>query len=131
EIVHAGGAAQVGELDADDERLLGESFPSYPPVGVPGEGPHVQLSWVELTRKPPVPPRAQLADDRHELQTGWRQSVFGTALALLSFDHPRVSQLAHARGEHGARDARGATLDLSEAAAPAQKLAHDEERPPL
>jgi hypothetical protein len=86
---------------------------------------------VELGREPPLAPRAELADDRRELQTGRRQSVLGSAVASVALDHPNVGQLADARREHGARDAREPALDLPEAATPAQKLAYDEERPSL
>jgi hypothetical protein len=131
EIVHSGRTAHVGELDANHEGLLREGFPPYPPVDVPDESAHVQLSWVKLAREPSLAPRAQLADDRRQLEAGRCQPVLGPALALVTLDDPRVGQLTHARREHGARDTRDPPLNLSEAAASTEKLAHDEERPPL
>jgi len=111
--------------------LLRKGFPPHPPVDIPDERARVQLDRVQLAREPPLAPRAELADDRRELQTSGRQSVLGSAVAVVALDRSSVGQLAKACREHGARDARDPALDLPEPAASAQQLAHDEERPPL
>ena len=91
----------------------------------------VQLGRLELAGGPALAPRAELADDRRELQAGGGQAVLGPAVAGETLDGAGVGQLPDARREHGARDARDPALDLPEAATSAQKLPHDQQRPPL
>jgi predicted small metal-binding protein len=83
-----------------------------------------------VARQPALPPRAQLAHHGGQLQAGLRQPVLRAA-ALATLEHPRIDQRAQARREHRARNARDTAMDHAEAAAAAEQLAHDEQRPPL
>ena len=124
-------APDVGELDADNERLVRESLPADSAVDVPDERTSIQLAPLEITRQPSLAPCPELADHRGELFPGRGEPILGPLLPFEALDGARLHQLAQPGGQHGARDAWDAALHLAETSAPAEQLAHDEERPSL
>src|SRR5262249_6367054 len=125
-------AAHVGELDAGDDGLRGERVLPHAAAHLPEQHVGVELAPRQRARQPPLPPGPELAEDPGELLPGLGERVARALLVVrLARDDAGVDELAEARGEHGARDARDATAHVSESRAPGQQLPHDEERPAL
>src|SRR5262249_56402371 len=125
------GHRHPAEVEAHDDPLRGQRVQVHAPVDVPHEQSRVQVTAVNLSTGPSLPPLAEALDKRPQLLARLCEVVLAPAAMRPGHapDDAGILELLETSGEEGGRHERHTPLEGAEATAAAEQLAPAQRAP--